>query len=178
VQAGAQVRDPADEVSLPFPPVLTGVGVAAARHQKMLEVEAIQLSIRDPLIEKTIKIPTDRRSRMRSRTFLEAASPSELASPTIEKNLKNVYYVTNFTIPSKMSNYRPDNGAESPHPHPCVGSCRVLAFDPELSPAGNRHITPWSMVPWEMASSRPLGEYVEVIDHDPASNLFFMPRWI
>src|SRR3954454_22652009 len=55
---------------------------------------------------------------------------------------------------------------------------RILAFDPSLATrvetAGMNEIT--VEVPWEEGLKRgPFGEYIEVIDCDPASGMFYQP---
>ncbi|HKE84267.1 MAG TPA: hypothetical protein VKB50_10945 [Vicinamibacterales bacterium] len=69
---------------------------------------------------------------------------------------------------------------------PVSRQLRIFAFDPSLSTqfdmAGIGEIT--IAVPWEKdLSSGPVGEYIEVIDADPASGLFYKPvdlndKWV
>src|SRR5262245_13362597 len=69
---------------------------------------------------------------------------------------------------------------------PVSRQLRIFAFDPSLSTqfdmAGIGEIT--IAVPWEKDLSRgPVGEYIEVIDADPASGLFYKPvdlndKWV
>ena len=62
--------------------------------------------------------------------------------------------------------------------HPVSRRLRIFAFDPSLATrvdtAGMNEIT--IEVPWEDDLSRgPIGEYLEVIDADPASGVFYRP---
>lgn len=66
----------------------------------------------------------------------------------------------------------------TPVPHPMVRRLRGYAFDPSISiqleTMGINEIV--YTVPWEEAIKRgPTGEYLEVIDFDPASNCFYTP---
>ena len=54
---------------------------------------------------------------------------------------------------------------------------RILAFDPSLATriatASVNEIT--VAIPWEELEPGPIGEYIEVIDNDPASGVFYYP---
>ena len=60
---------------------------------------------------------------------------------------------------------------------PVVRRLRILAFDPSLATrletAGFNQLT--VEVPWEDLGEGPVGEYLEVVDHDPASGVFYHP---
>lgn len=61
---------------------------------------------------------------------------------------------------------------------PASRRLRILAFDPSLASrldtAGLNEIT--VEIPWESSLGKgPIGEYVEVIDCDPASGVFYHP---
>jgi hypothetical protein len=62
-------------------------------------------------------------------------------------------------------------------PAPVVRRLRVLAFDPSLatriSTAAFNEIT--AAIPWEDLQPGPVGEYLEVVDVDPASGVFYHP---
>ncbi|MBL8999031.1 MAG: peptidase S8, partial [Gemmatimonadetes bacterium] len=62
-------------------------------------------------------------------------------------------------------------------PPPTERRLRVFAFDPaaSLSAASAGIATTTISVPWEDLQPGPSGEYVEVIDHDPASGCFYAP---
>ena len=54
---------------------------------------------------------------------------------------------------------------------------RVLAFDPSLSTRlETQMINELTLsIPWENLALGPVGEYIEVIDYDPASGVFYEP---
>ena len=62
-------------------------------------------------------------------------------------------------------------------PSPVARRLRVLAFDPSLT----THLETASFneiviqLPWEDLAPGPVGEYVEVVDVDPASGVFYYP---
>jgi hypothetical protein len=62
-------------------------------------------------------------------------------------------------------------------PAPVVRRLRILAFDPSLatrlSTAAFNEIT--AAIPWEDLQLGPVGEYLEVVDVDPASGVFYHP---
>jgi hypothetical protein len=62
-------------------------------------------------------------------------------------------------------------------PEPVVRRLRVLAFDPSLATriatASFNEIT--IAIPWEELAPGPVGEYIEVVDVDPASDVFYYP---
>ena len=62
-------------------------------------------------------------------------------------------------------------------PAPVTRRLRVLAFDPSLatrlSTAAFNEIT--VALPWETLAAGPVGEYLEVVDIDPASGVFYYP---
>ena len=62
-------------------------------------------------------------------------------------------------------------------PAPVVRRLRVLAFDPSLatrlSTAAFHEIT--AAIAWEDLQPGPVGEYLEVVDVDPASGVFYHP---
>lgn len=63
---------------------------------------------------------------------------------------------------------------------PALRRLRILAFDPSLATrldtAGINEIT--VEIPWEDLKKGPVGEYVEVVDCDPASGVFYEPVWL
>lgn len=62
-------------------------------------------------------------------------------------------------------------------PAPATRRLRILAFDPSLATrlatASLNEIT--VQLPWEDLDAGPVGEYVEVVDVDPASGVFYYP---
>jgi hypothetical protein len=175
--AAALTKTPPDDVWLPFLHVITGVGLVAAPRNQMLEVEALQLLQRDERIAQTIADPDlETLPDSEIKNFLEAAIASELASPTLKKHLQNVYLVKfkkaspGGPVGPAVLTWRTER--EVPTPHPVYRLLRGYAFDPELSTRlETAHLNEAVFqVPWEASLlPGPSGEYVEVIDHDPAS---------
>ena len=69
-----------------------------------------------------------------------------------------------------------------PYPKPAMRKLRVYAFDPQASNELATSTVNDAVIgiPWEESWERPLtpgpcGEYLEVIDHDPASGLVYAP---
>lgn len=69
-----------------------------------------------------------------------------------------------------------------PYPTPAMRMLRVYAFDPQASKDLNTAVMNDAVIsiPWEEHWEEPLtpgpcGEYIEVIDHDPVSGVFYAP---
>jgi hypothetical protein len=64
-----------------------------------------------------------------------------------------------------------------PHPAPTSRRLRIFSFDPSVAgrydSAGIGEIV--IKVPWEILEPGPVGEYIEVVDVDPASDAFYPP---
>ena len=189
--AGLAITPP-DDVCLPLLRVFTGVGLAAAPKDQMLEVEALQLLQRDWHIEKTITdpgLPPEQIPEKEIKDFLEAAIASELASPTLKKRLQEIYREKSRQTQPGRAKATPEapaaadrparkTGLVVPPPYPVFRRLRGYAFDPELST--RLETAPINevvfLVPWEQnLKPGPSGEYVEVVDHDPASGCFYAP---
>jgi hypothetical protein len=174
-----------DDASLAFLRVLTGRGVVTETRIQMLEVEALQLLQRDRQIEETITdpdLPLEKIPEAEIKKFCEAAIDSELASPTLKGHLKKLY-ADKFGRPGQAAVEVPTGSRwraeqEVAAPPPVYRRLRGYAFDPELSiRLETRHTNEAVFeVPWEsQLEPGPVGEYVEVIDHDPASGCFYAP---
>src|SRR5687767_5852115 len=70
-----------------------------------------------------------------------------------------------------------DRTIDMPTPPPAVRRLRGFSFDPylatKLETAIFAEVT--FRVPWESLEAGPVGEYVEVVDYDPASDCFYLP---
>ena len=70
-----------------------------------------------------------------------------------------------------------DRTVDMPTPPPAFRRLRGFSFDPylatQLETAIFAEVT--FSVPWEQLSPGPVGEYVEVVDYDPASGCFYLP---
>ena len=157
----------------------------------MLEVEALQLLQRDRNIEQTLADPDlapEQLGDKEVKKFLEAAIASGLASPSLKKHLQKVYF-SRFNkaapgAPEKPARRAPGAAArlktqgEVKPAKPLFRLLRGYAFDPELSSyLETAHINEVVYeIPWEETlKPGPCGEYLEVIDHDPASGCYYAP---
>jgi len=101
---------------------------------------------------------------------------SPAASQTLKKAMDANYQSPLRTRPRRKIDPPPPEKAPDPPP-PSNRRLQVYAFDPSMSGqfetfAGNKVTLE---VPWEKLDPGPAGEYVEVVDHDPASGCFYAP---
>lgn len=182
----------ADNAWFPLLRVLTGLGAAPSETRtRMLEVEALQLLQRDRDIEKTLQDPdqpSEQLDDQEVKKFLVAAIDSGLASPSLKEHLKKVY-ATRLKKPAPGAPEKPARRApgaagrpktqgEIKPTKPLFRLLRGYAFDPEMSSClETAHINEVIYeIPWEETlNPGPLGDYLEVIDHDPASGCFYAP---
>ncbi len=169
--------------------LLTGTGVGFAEAgmvtaEKMLGVEFTQLVQRDPEVAAALIDPdADTVSPVERRRVLEAAEASPLASKTLKATIAT-------RLARKVSQVQPppslDQGdqvlaardAEAPTPAPERRRLRIFALDPSLGGSLNSYEDQIATVDIRNEaelSPGPIGEYVEVVDVDPASNRFYPP---
>jgi hypothetical protein len=180
-------KQPEDTASFPLFRVLTGLGIAApdARH-RMLELEALQLTQRSRQLEQLLpdpEIDPQRISTSDRQRFMEALAATPGASQTLRHALgkQAIEASPQIAVPSNFNN---PNAAQlklamdPPTPLPVSRRLRVFAFDPLL---GTRLET-LSLnettldVRWEKdLLPGPVGEYLEVVDIDPATGVCYAP---
>ena len=194
-----------DNAALPFLRVLTGLGVATndASH-RMLALEATQLTqswgrtdVPNP-VESVLSdpdVPADAISPVQRRQFLEALSEHPQASRQLKQHVKAA--LNNTPAPPATGKRKPvprgkkvaaseldglpAQGAPAGKgfvpPPPPFRRLRGFAIDPSLST--KLDTAPVSTicypVPWENVQPGPVGEYLEVIDLDPASKCCYEP---
>ena len=187
-----------DTATFPFLRVLTGVGIAAAPQvDAMFALEATQLAQRwtrqdspNPLEDALVDpdLPAEAISQTQIGKFLEGL----LNHPDASKQLKGrAEQVRRSLFPSappppraktrktETALHKPAPVPPSPFspPVPAFRSLRGFSIDPSL--ATSLSTVPISEVqfhvPWEKLEPGPTGEYVEVIDVDPASGCFYEP---
>lgn len=179
---------PPDNADFAIIDILTGRGFAAGlppQGSRMLQVEALQLLQRDPSVERTLTdpdVPAERMDRGEIKQFLEAAIESEYTSSTLRGHLKRLYgdqYVAGPVpaAPAQTQTYQrtPDIVPVQP---PVRRRLRGFAFDPDL--ATRLEMTDIStcvfQVRWEnRLRPGPVGDYIEVVDYDPASGGYYAP---
>jgi hypothetical protein len=179
------VKTPEARASFAVLHILTGRGIAPPAPAEMLEVEALQLLQRDAAIEKTIAdpdLPAAELPPEEIKRFMEAAIASEHASPTLRRYLKTLY-TGRFSdsqlraAPEVTETYLKTE-REVPVAKPTCRRLRGYVYDPDL--ATRLEATDISQavfdVRWEDdLRPGPVGEYLEIIDYDPASGGFYAP---
>jgi hypothetical protein len=182
-QAQLAKQEP-DTASFGFLRVITGLGIApqAGPRQRMLELEALQLSqskaiedllpdpARDPLSMTTVE-------RMR---LAEALAAQPGASRALRQALQAAPAPVAVALPLARVALRQHlaHALAPMPPTPIERRLRVYAYDPslgqELATVAINQTT--IAVPWEAAlAPGPVGEYVEVVDVDPASGCCYAP---
>lgn len=145
--------------------------------RKMLWLETVQLIHRDPAIEKAVLDPdSGSMSDAEQRKLRQAILDSPDASVTLKKVIDEGYKSPLRTIPRKPIEPPPPTREESP-PAPEVRHIQSYTFDPSLSGKfdsfGFNQVS--LEIPWEKLEPGPCGEYLAVIDHDPATGCFYPP---
>jgi hypothetical protein len=143
----------------------------------MLWLETVQLMHRDAEVDKAVADPdsgaiTPEEQQSLKKAILE----SPAASRTLKRALDVNYQSPLRTIPRRKMEPPPPEKEPDPPPPP-YRMLQVYAFDPSMS--GQFETFAGSKVtvelPWEELQAGPAGEYLEVIDHDPASGCFYAP---
>jgi hypothetical protein len=134
----------------------------------------IKLVQETPSVIPTAEEPAEERSPVRTGTTLVVDAESGLIRYQIDKQpASNNAVETKMRLPRKKTKRLPDQRR-----------LRAFAFDPtmgvELATAGINEVT--LNVPWErdaagkdMLQPGPVGEYLEVVDRDPASGAYYAP---
>jgi subtilisin family serine protease len=170
-----------------------GQGIAAGSpREEMLALEASQLVHRDFDVDSLCEDPdvgvaklgaADRRkildaiasSPHASKTLRAAAGGS--AAPPVGRPRLSPVESASPPKPGAITD-SPPKGQAVPVPHPQLRRLRVYAFDPSLSTAlETAHLNEVTIpVAWEKElQPGPVGEYVEIVDHDPPSGAFYAP---
>lgn len=189
----AELRDsklPPDAANFPVLSILTGIGIAAetSPRRAMLELEALQI-IGSSRFETPIP---DMAASDRSLDLRAAARLAEelLSKPGLSKQLRQALQGASGAAPAPAGPVRPKAlGAEVDAVHlataikpitpvPASRSLQIYAYDPSVSTdlrnfsVNNATIS----IRWEDGLKEgPVGEYLEVIDVDPASGSCYAP---
>jgi len=197
VEAALAIKPPAEDQLTKLPPaqaswswlnLIFGGGVSFAatgglspQRQKMLALELTQIAQRSRKVDEAIddpdRKPADIPPAARNR-YLEAALDEGNPSATLRTVLEAV--LGRFAVPTRTTASSNTAGAlarkvrTAPNP---VRRLRVYALDPSVgkqmaSLDVNETTLP---VRWEELQPGPVGEYLEVIDVDPASNRVYEP---
>lgn len=179
--------EPLDSANFSFLRVLTGLGVAAPDpRQRMLELEALQLS-QSAAIEQLLPDPSIDPASLSPSTVAdikEALAEHPLASTALRQALTAgpraavVSVTPPLQVSSSFEQLQLERAQRPKVPEPSRRRLRVYAYDPSL---GTRLETLGINeavvdVPWEDdLKPGPVGEYLEVIDVDPASQCCYAP---
>jgi hypothetical protein len=175
-----------DSASFSFFRVLTGLGVEAVPdpRQQMLELEALQLS-QSTAMEAILPDDPETASIADLRRVVDALASHPHASQALRQALGHAMSGAQVSVPADMA--IASDSVEQLHlahaqdpdvPVPAFRPLRVYAYDPSL---GARLETlsvneATLNVRWETdLKPGPIGEYVEVIDVDPASQCCYAP---
>jgi len=181
-----------DTVSFPLQEMLSEIGMQAAapddpRHRMMLELEALQLS-QNTDIEKLLLSDLEGKSAIDWRGVREALISHPNASKAVRRALGDRTVGATASAPGQKPLPPPFGNAalnvqiehaKKPHaPKPAIRSLRVYAYDPslgaKLDTLGINEAT--LEVRWEdNLKPGPIGEYIEVVDVDPASQCCYAP---
>jgi hypothetical protein len=167
--------------------LLTGRGTGFAASglssaDRLMGLELTQLAQRDPDVAKAIADPDDGEpTRAARKRFLEAAEASNLASRTLRQTIgvalrsrvRRDAQIQPPPIPAQGAPLRPSSTKP-----PSRRRLRIFALDPSLGGALNSYEDQIATVDVRNEPNLqpgPVGEYLEVVDADPASNRFYPP---
>ncbi|MCA1647522.1 MAG: S8 family serine peptidase [Chloroflexi bacterium] len=190
-QAPAQAADlhaeGPDNAAFPFLRVLTGLGVAGPDpHQRMLELEALQLSqsaaieqlLPDPAVDPASLSPA-MVAQIREALASHPRASSALRDAVKAAPRPPIVPVARLPgTPAALEQLQLQRASQPKLPVPTRRRLRVYAYDPSL---GTRLETLGINeavvdVPWEEdLQPGPVGEYLELIDVDPASQCCYAP---
>jgi hypothetical protein len=177
----------ADSASFAFLRVLTGLGMQAASgpQQQMLELEALQLS-QNTKIESIMPADPATASPADLRRLAEELAAQPRASKALRQALSAVAGGARVSVPVTPP-AGGSNAVERLHlahavapkaPAPEYRPLRVYAYDPSLAADLDRLAINEATinVRWETdLKPGPIGEYIEVVDVDPASQCCYAP---
>jgi hypothetical protein len=179
-------KEEKDSVSFPFLRVITGLGIAAPdARQQMLELEALQLMQESKELEDLLPEP-ERDAQDLSPTerqrFIDALAATPGASSSLRQALGSRARVVRpqITVPKELTPGEKtvlERAINPPSRRPDTRSLRVFAFDPlaatKLETLGINQTT--IPVRWEDVEPGPVGDYLEVVDVDPATGVAYAP---
>lgn len=181
------VKSPSDSASFPFLNVLTGgeFGMEADSGRRMLELEALQLS-QSPEVEAVLPDPSVDPQSLTAKQRLNIAE-ALVAQPGISRRLRDALAPAMPTAVPAIALPEADDAVRKYHlklamspeiPAPTRRRLQVFALDPSL--ATSLETAPINEavldVRWETGlNPGPIGEYLEIVDVDPASRCAYAP---
>ena len=183
-------KQSADDASFSLWRVLTGLGLraeAGGSEQRMLELEALQLSQSHEIEQLLSDLPSDGQpaTAAQLRALAQALASQPNASDALQDALA-LYVDPKVPAPrGSLGAHLPDaidrlhvaHATNPTVPKPERRSLRVYAFDPaaEVSLATLDFNEALVDVRWERLAPGPVGEYIEVVDVDPPSRACYAP---
>ncbi len=172
-----------DSAAFSFLRVLRGTifTATADQHASALDesfnLELTQLMHREPNCELVLPDPSILTDRQQLDRFVDVVIHSPFASRRLKTALQST------APPSGRSGAMPtrpsaQGGKKEFAPNiPAERRLRVFAFDPAAGQSAEtaRIAVTTVSIPWEKLEPGPTGEYIEVVDHDPASGCFYAP---
>jgi hypothetical protein len=180
-------KQPPDSASFPFLRVITGLGISETQdvRQRMLELEALQLTQRSHELEQLLPDPenTDGLSLADRQRVIEILHDAPGASNALRAALQQLGAGTAVAKPSPLAKPGPvaarflQLAVDPPMPVPLTRPLRVYAFDPLLgyNPDFLQINETTLEVIWEELQPGPAGEYLEVVDIDPSTGCGYAP---
>ena len=184
--AAALKKQSKDSVSFPLLRVLTGFGIVEPNaRQQMLELEALQLTQQSKELEDLIPDPDKDLSGLSDadkRKLAEALSSAPGASRNLREALGNHARVSRpqVTVPRQLTPVEKtilEQAINPPKRTPVNRPLRVFAFDPLAGTKLETLSINETTIPvrWEELTPGPVGEYLEVVDIDPATGVAYAP---
>jgi len=182
----ALTKQPADKASFPLLRVITGLGlVSPDARQRMLELEALQLAQQSHELEQLLPDPEDDPLDLtvaQRQQVIDALASTPGASRNLREALgKRARGISpEVTVPGqvKTADSAALERAMNPSlPSPVTRMLQVFAFDPllgtKLETVGLNKTN--LSVRWEKLEPGPVGDYLEVVDVDPATGVCYAP---
>jgi hypothetical protein len=196
----AELRQtPRDTAELSILRVLFGLGIegGTSSRQQMLELEALQLRQKSKILEEILPDPAIDPSQMPPKEvqrFFEALLEEPGCSETLREVVGRRF--TSAVKPQVAVGAPARTAAEEvvvpartrarviTTPPPAFRRLRIYAFDPSLGTQLETAVLnlATAKIPWErhaevdnILQPGPVGDYVEVVDYDPASGCFYEP---
>jgi len=176
----------ADDASFEFLRILTGRGLQASPEpqQQMLELEALQLS-QSTAVESVMPADAATASHAQVRQLAEALIAHPRASKSLRQALGVAVRQDQVSVPvtlpltgNAVQRLQLEHAKSPKVPQPAYRPLRVYAYDPSLGARlKTLAINEATLdVRWEKElQPGPIGEYIEVIDVDPASQCCYAP---
>ena len=182
--AGSLQQQPVDRASFSLLRVLTGLGIAddTSARQRMLELEALQLSQRSHDLEQLVADPDiapEQVSAADRQRIIEALIATPGASSELRHALAgNSTKIHPVPTTAPVAWDKLQTAVAPQQPAPPVRYLRVFAFDPlmgtNVETMGLNETT--LEICWEKnLKPGPVGEYLEVVDIDPVTGCAYAP---